>query len=710
MNKEEASRGNVFDDRQMPTAPGNYWTAWAASILAGAMVVYTFDRIADRHLLYGWYATLVALTTIRLLIGIGISHHSQWVGHHFWRNLYATLVGLVGLTWGMTSLLFFVEGQPQYNLFLVAVGMGIVSVSMALHGSWLYVIFTQPIVLPFLYMLAIHGGPLENLLAILAVIYNTVLLITAFNFSRIDAELRRAKSEAEQANRAKSEFLANISHEIRTPLNAIIGTGHLLQQTELSQLQKIYLQTLTASSRALLGLVNNILDLSKIEAGKFEHHETNFDLSAALQDIRSIFAVEAQHKGLSLEIDDELGEHAHLHGDQQVVCQILNNLVGNATKFTEQGGVTIHARATPRDDGRIDIRIDVHDTGDGIPEQEQKKIFASFSQADTSATRAHGGAGLGLTISRHLAESIGGSLELESRPGEGSTFTFRATFDPASQAQNSQAETLGRLPEQRLEGVHVMLIEDDPVNQQITVSLLHKAGAHITVASNGAAALELLRIERPDAVLLDIQMPDMDGYTTTGEIRKLPGCEHLPVIAMTAHAFNDAREKAIAADMDDFISKPVDPKTLIETLHRWTIGTNRGSADSTTKITSRPPTAEGHQPMVTNSLQETRNSLQAVTESLGEEVSRELFTNTADSLPRKMDQLARALSEESWDEAAQLAHQLKGMMFIFGNTRIKELLEQIRNIPDEALDSHQIITELQKEIAQSLELIHEKCG
>ncbi len=712
MYTDDTSHGTVFDDRQMPTATSNYWIAWGASLLVGGLIIQTLHDVANHQRLHAWYATLAALTTIRLIIGIHIKRHPEEPHAPLWLRLYAIFVILVGITWGMTSPLFFVDGRPEYNLFLLIVGMGIVSVSVALHSAWLYAAFTQPVILPFIYMLATHGGPLEKVVALLAIIYDAVLLVTAFNFNRIDNALRRAKFEAESANQAKSEFLANISHEIRTPLNAIIGTGYLLQKTHLSALQKVYLQTLNASSRALLGLVNNILDLSKIEAGKLEHHATNFDLSSVLREIRAIFAVEARQKGLTLEVRDELGEYAHLHGDQQVVCQILNNLVGNATKFTDDGGIEIHAIAKPRNDGKIDIRIHVHDSGEGIPEDQQQQIFASFAQADTSTTRLHGGAGLGLTISRHLAESIGGSLALDSTPGHGSTFTFSATFDPATETVTNPADELDTLPGRSLQGIHVMLIEDDPINQQIAVGLLHETGARVTVASDGASALELLREERPDAVLLDIQMPDMDGYATTTEIRKLPGCKDLPVIAMTAHAFSDARAKAIAADMNDFLTKPVDPAALVRVIYRWAGSKRKPRPMAPTPLTPVPDTGDKRRQadVPADSIQETRQSLQAVTDSLGEAVSRELFTNTADSLPRKMDQLAEAIAAESWEEAARLAHQLKGMMFIFGNSRIRELLEQIKAIPCETLDSHQITTELRQEIDRSLELIHEKCG
>ena len=699
-------RGTLFDEQRLPTHSSNYWTAWGASLFGGALIVHTFRDIADHQLLYGWYAMLALIVTNRLLVGIGIRRrHDPVPASLGW--LYAALVIMVGACWGAANLLFFTPGDPVHNLFLLIVSMGIVSLSVALHNSWLYLAFTQPVVLPVIYMLARHGDAMETTVALLAVVYNIVLSVTAMNFGRIDSALRRAMHRAEAANRAKTEFLANISHEIRTPLNAIIGTGHLLRQTTLSPLQKIYLDTQAASSRALLGLVDNILDIAKIEAGKFDRHDSDFDLGAVLEEIHAIFSLQARQKNLDLKVDNQLGEHALLHGDKLLVCQILNNLVGNAIKFTSEGSIRIHASAKPRDDGRIAIRIAVTDSGMGIADDKQAEIFESFAQADSSHARLHSGVGLGLAISRQLARSIGGSLELQSRPGKGSTFVFTAPFAAATSGFSAERMVSATLGEKPLQGVDVMLIEDDPINQQIAVGLLHGAGARVTVATNGANALELLQTVRPDLILLDIQMPGMDGYTAAGKIRQLHGYDNVPIIAMTAHAFDQARREALAAGMNDFLTKPVDPDNMLRTLCRWTRCDNPAEAENDSGDKAPTEQADGLAPA---SQRETAASLQAVTDSLGEQVSRQLFTSTAESLPRKMERLEKALLEQDWDQAAHYAHQLKGMMFIFGNQRIRELLEQIKTMPSGEMDSREVIAELRAEIDQSLELIHEKCG
>jgi signal transduction histidine kinase/DNA-binding response OmpR family regulator len=698
MPDNKKTNGQLFDETQLPTASGNYWTAWAASITCGGLIVMVFDDLVDHTVLYGWYTVLVALITVRLIVGVHYLKPSAPSRNRRWRNLYLVLVTMVGITWGAGNILLFIDDEPTYQLFLLAISMGIVSVSVALHTSVAFLLFTQPVIIPIAVKLLIHGTFINYTLTALTVIYNIVLILTALNFSRIDKSLRLAKQEAEKANNAKSEFLANISHEIRTPLNAIIGTGHLLKMTPHTPAQETYLKTLMASSTSLLALVNNILDLSRIEAGKQVRSCSAFNLHNILQDVQSIFIVEARNKGLQLEISSRIAKDTCLYGDRLLVNQILSNLVANAIKFTQSGRITITADAISNHPGTLQISLKVSDSGDGISPEQQQRIFDSFSQADNSHTRHHGGAGLGLTISKHLAEGIGGQLTLESTPGKGSTFTFSAEFQLAESTAVASASPANlEIDDTELADIDILLVEDDPINQQIAIGLLEAAGGNVDVADNAPTALSILARHQPDIVLMDIQMPGMDGYEATRKIHDIPGMSKLPVIAMSAHAFTDAHKKAEAAGMNDFVTKPIDPRQLIATIRKWV---RPGTVKAEKRPSITPPISAAT---------ETRQTLQAVTDSLGQQVSRKLFASTADTLPRRLEELSTDLLNEEWESAARHAHQLKGLMFIFGNSRIKALLEQIENIPEHDMNTIEALHDLRQEMNRALVLIHEKC-
>lgn len=392
-----------------------------------------------------------------------------------------------------------------------------------------------------------------------------------------DIALRRAKEAAEEAARAKGIFLATMSHELRTPMNGVVGCVQLLQDTSLTPQQRQLLETMQRSAEALLALVNDILDFSKIEAGKMTLEVADVNLQALVGDVTTLVAELARKKGLAISVDIAADVPMEFRGDPIRLRQILFNLVGNAIKFTERGGVTISVRVLndqPQGTEAIMLQWAVRDTGIGLNPEQQARLFQAFSQADVSTTRRFGGTGLGLMICRQLVELMGGTITVESAPGNGSTFTYTTRLLPAIHRVGIGGAGEAEAPQTpgNSRPLRVLVADDNEINQVVACKFLQKLGCHVEVARTGREAVESIARTAYDAVLMDCDMPEMDGYEAAREIRRRDrgATKRLSIIALTGHASAEDATRCREAGMDDVVTKPVTLQALRVALDRLT--------------------------------------------------------------------------------------------------------------------------------------------
>jgi len=496
---------------------------------------------------------------------------------------------------------------------------------------------------------------------------------------RTQIALLKAKEEAENLLKVKTQFLANMSHELRTPMNGIIGMIDLLSQMNNDAEQSEYIDTLRKSSDALLAILNDILDLSKIQAGKLVMHESGVDLHETLDKIHSLFANRAQQKDLDFTYSISPGTPRYIITDETRLLQILSNLTSNAIKFTSAGKVSIKVSSTALSEDKYRLHVRVKDSGIGISAQDQQLLFTEFTQVDNSSTKTFGGTGLGLAISKQLTHMLGGNIGVESVPGDGSTFWFDIVVGSASEAavkeqlqrQQQQLSELGTLDN----CPYVLLVDDNQINQKVALKQLERLGCRTDVASNGYEAIAQATAHAYDIIFMDIQMPEMDGVTATRHIKEQLGKACPPIVAMTAYSMKDDGIKFMNQGLDDYVSKPVKSSDLHAIITKWE---NRERAAAVTQQQLLQQEQPQQAPVIQQDIID-RQVIEQLRSIGGEDFTKHVYTEFEQEAAQLLEEAKKELQAQQYKSILSTLHQLKGTGFTLGINQLAELAKQLEH-------------------------------
>jgi len=544
------------------------------------------------------------------------------------------------------------------------------------------------------------------------------LLILPFYVGVLAERIEKAKKRADEANQAKGRFVANVSHEMRTPLNGVIAMADILRETTLNSSQREIVETMTTSAQLLLAQIEDVLDLSKIEAGRVHIEQKPFNLARLLTSATKIILPQARYKGLEIRTELALDDGAWFAGDAHHLNQVILNLVSNAVKFTERGHVALSARVVDRVENKRRIRIEVQDTGIGIPPSKQVAIFEPFTQADDSVTRIYGGTGLGTTIARHLIGLMGGTIGLESAPGQGSTFWIELELeaaqpqgldltDPLSAASKASAaaQTLAANV-RRIRGARILVAEDNPTNQRVAQMILESGSHEVTIVENGEAALDALERDKFDLALFDLSMPVVSGLQAL-KLYRFTTPKPIPILILSANVTTEVMAECEQAGAAEFIPKPLRASHLLDAVERHLAVEAALVSAPPVKVDDKPQLAVVDTPVIEIEVLKDLCKL-----SSDPTFVERLLTGFRADTDRLVREISTALTERKYDAVKDLAHALKGGAASVGATQLTQLAKRLEKTPPDMLrmKAAQWIEQLLKVSQTSLDLLDRQLG